>query len=218
MPTVQKLAAVKPQGELKQKTKPRQKKPVAESVKTEEAVPIVEPVQVTEPVIVEEPAIESDSLEKQLEDLRDLIGSTIKELHEKLKTLRSVDVSIKKLGISFKKELKSKKKRKMKKDGVVSEHGFNASVKISDELAEFLELEKGSKLRRPQVTSLISKYSDKYGLKESTNKSIFNPDAKLKKILGPAIYPLTKGSEVNGYGIFNLQKYLSRHFIKEAPL
>jgi chromatin remodeling complex protein RSC6 len=217
MPTVQKLAPVKPTVDAKQKTKPKQKKPEP----VVEAVP--EPV-VEAPVVVPEPVssdseVPTDSIEKQLEDLRETISSAIKELNDKLKTFRSVDASIKKLGSSIKKELKSKKKRKTKRaDGVSSEHGFNAPVKISDELAEFFDLEKGSKLRRPEVTSLISKYADKYGLKESTNKSIFNPDAKLQKLLGPAVYPLTKGSEVNGYGIFNLQIYLKKHFVKDTAV
>ena len=94
---------------------------------------------------------------------------------------------------------------------------FQAPVAISPALAKFLEVEPDTKLRRPDVTSLISKYADKHGLKKATDKTIFLPDDKMKKLFGPAIHFLRKGSEVKGYGMFNLQTYLKPHYVKAEP-
>lgn len=205
-----------------EKKKTTKKVAVVEQPKVEE--PKVELPKVEEPKVVEsetevESESESESLEKQFDDLKDMVTVTIKELNDKLKTFRSIESAIKKLGSSIKKELKlSKKKKTRKNSNMSSEHGFNAPVKISDELADFLDMKKGSKLRRPAVTSLISQYADKHNLKDEKNRGIFRPDAKLKKILGAAIHPLKKGSDVKGYGIFNLQIYLKKHFIKETPV
>jgi chromatin remodeling complex protein RSC6 len=213
MTTAMKSSAKK-QIQVDKSKKPKQKKEVVE--KPVETAAVTESVPV--PVEVQDvlPPVDTDSLEKQIEDLRDMISDIVKELNEKLKTFKSVGSVLNKLSSSIKKELKSSKKRKIRKtDSVSSEHGFNAPVKISDELADFLSLEKGSKLRRPEVTSLISKYANEHGLKDESNRAIFKPDAKLEKLLGPAIYPLKKGVDTKGYGIFNLQIYLKKHFLKE---
>lgn len=203
--------------EKKKVSKPRESKkkvevPVEEQHVQAQQVPSVEsPKQ-------EESDQEPESLETQLEDLKELVASTIKELNEKLKTFRTIETIIKKLGSSIKKELKSSKKKKSRKNSnMSSEHGFNAPVSISDELANFLGVSEGTKMRRPAVTSLISKYADAHNLKDEKNRGIFKPDKKLTRIFGPPIHPLKKDSDVKGYGIFNLQKYLSKHFIKETP-
>jgi chromatin remodeling complex protein RSC6 len=203
--------------EKKKTSKKTAVKPDVEELKVE--APKVEAPKVEEPEVESETEVEVESLEKQFDDLKEMVTLTVKELNDKLKTFRSIEAAIKKLGSAIKKELKlSKKKKTRKNSNMSSEHGFNAPVKISDELADFLDMKKGSKLRRPAVTSLISQYADKHNLKDEKNRGIFRPDSKLKKLLGPAVHPLKKGSDVKGYGIFNLQIYLKRHFIKEAPV
>lgn len=195
------------------KTTVQKKKVVPEPEMPVETAPVPETPEVPAP------EAEEQDVEKQLEHLREIVNSTIKDLNEKLKTFKTIESVIKKLGTSIKKELKSSKKKKTRKNSnISSEHGFNAPVKISDELADFLQVDRGTKLRRPEVTSLISKYANENNLKDEKNRGIFKPDAKLKKLLGPAVHPLKKKSEVKGYGIFNLQIYLKRHFVKEQPV
>ncbi len=198
----------------KVKQKESKKKIPEESPVTVEQVPPQPPVEQSEEQEEQEP----ETLEKQLEDLKEMVSTTIKELNEKLKTFRTIETVIKKLGSSIKKELKSSKRKKSRKNSnMSSEHGFNAPVAISDELALFLGVSQGTKMRRPQVTSRISQYANEHNLKDEKNRAIFNPDKKLTRIFGPPVHPLKKGSDVKGYGIFNLQKYLSKHFIKETP-
>ena len=129
-----------------------------------------------------------------------------------MKVMKGLDQEFKRISVDVKKHIKTKTK-KVRAQGS-SNHGFNAPSLISDELADFLSLERGSLLRRPQAGSLISKYANEKGLKDASNGSIFLPDKNLKKILGPAVFPIKKESDNKGYSIFNLQKYLKRHFIK----
>lgn len=194
-----------------------EKKKVSRTKKTTvQEVPVEQTVTVDQVSTVEQEQ-EQETLEQQLDDLKEMVASTIKELNEKLKTFRTIETAIKKLGSSIKKEFKSNKRKKSRKNSnMSSEHGFNAPVAISDELAHFLGVAQGTKMRRPAVTSLISKYANDHNLKDEKNRAIFKPDKKLTRIFGPPVYPLKKGSETKGYGIFNLQKYLSKHFIKET--
>jgi chromatin remodeling complex protein RSC6 len=192
------------------------KSSVKKSKKVKEPV-----VKVEEPVVkVEEPVeepVDEESLTDRVNKLTLLVSETSKEIHEKLKVFKIVERDLKRVSIMLKKELK-KKNRKQRKTGEASKHGFNAEVRISDELADFLNMERGSKLRRPKVTSLISAYANSRDLKDKNNRGIFRPDTALKKIFGPAIHPLKKGNDEKGYNIFNLQIYLKRHFISEKKL
>lgn len=194
--------------------------------------PVLEPIQkkVKQPKAVEEPVtevvaeqaveepvaeaeVEEDSFESRLDTLRVSLQTFSSEIAEKLKTVKSIEHELKKLSVLAKKEFK-KKSKKSKKG--VSNSGFNAPVLISDELASFLKMPKGSVLRPPQVSSLISKYATEHNLKEETNRAIYKCDNKLKKLFGPAVHPIKKSEPElgNGVSIFNLNSYLKRHFTK----
>lgn len=182
-------------------------------------VPVVEtpPPVVEEPVAepVSEAASEEDvSVEKQIDALRETLNANVKEITEKLKVFKTVEHELKKLAVLAKKEFKKKAKKSGTKK--TSNHGFNALVKISNELADFLNLPHGSVIRPPQVSSLISKYAIERGLKEEGNKAVYKCDAKMKKLLGAPIYPVKKSEPALGMGvsIFNLNSYLKPHFTK----
>jgi chromatin remodeling complex protein RSC6 len=180
----------------------------------EEPIPVVEPT-IEEPIPVVEPTIEeNDNLfETKLVDLRAQLASVIEEFAEKTKVFKTIDQELKKLSILAKKEFK-KKSKKSKKG--ISNSGFNAPVIISDALAQFLGLPNGSQIRPPQVSSLISKYANENGLKDETNKAVYQCDEKLKKLLGPLIHPIKKSEPElgNGVSIFNLNSYLKHHYTK----
>ena len=133
------------------------------------------------------------------------------------KELKALSNDLKTLQSQVKKSLKASVKRKHTKRSANSPlHGFIKPVKISDDLAEFLNEEKGFMISRPQVTKRISQYIRSNSLSDPTNGSFFLPDDKLKKILGEPKYLLkSKQPELgHGYSYQNLQSYLSTHFIK----
>lgn len=131
------------------------------------------------------------------------LSSKTKELTEQLKKIKS----------TYQKDFKKKDKKKI---STPNTHGFNASVAISNDLAKFLGLPLGSKLRRPEVTILINKYANEKGLKNPENKGIYNVDENLQKLFGPPVYPLRSDSSQFGYDMFNLQKYMKPHFEKKS--
>jgi chromatin remodeling complex protein RSC6 len=195
--------------------------PVVEEVPLP-VVPVIEPTPVVPEPVVEETTteevvdeVEEISMETQLLTLKDLVNTTVKDLSEKMKVFRTIEHDLKKLSVVALKEAKKNKKNKKAKK-LSSLHGFNAEVKISTELAEYLSIDPNGLYRPPQISSLFSNYAKANGLKDETNKAIYKPDAKTLKLLGPLIFPIKKANPElgNGVSIFNLNSYLKPHFTR----
>lgn len=77
---------------------------------------------------------------------------------------------------------------------------------ISDELADFLKVERGTKMRKSQAISLINEYIIRNNLQ---NGGIIHADEKLIKILN-----LKYGDDLT---YFNMQKFLHHHFSDTKP-
>jgi len=88
-------------------------------------------------------------------------------------------------------------------------NGFNKELDISDEFRGFLGLEKDTKLSRSQGTKQLTAYVNAQGLKDPNNGRIILLDDKLRNLLNPP-----EGTVVT---FLNLQKYLSPHYLKDAP-
>lgn len=83
--------------------------------------------------------------------------------------------------------------------------GFAAPVKISPELCDFMGVEHNTFVSRTDVTKHINSYIKTHKLQDAVNKTVINPDAKLKTLLN------ITDNEVVEY--FSLQKRLNPHFI-----
>ena len=81
-------------------------------------------------------------------------------------------------------------------------------TRISDELAKFLDKPSGSEMARTEVTRDINKYIRAHNLQDKENGRKINPDTKLATLL-----KLKKTDELT---YFNLQRYMSPHFAKNA--
>ena len=82
---------------------------------------------------------------------------------------------------------------------------FIKPAKISDELASFLEIKKGTEMSRIEVTRDINKYIRANKLQNSENKHKINHDNTLS-----TLFKLNDSDELTYY---NIQKYIGRHFI-----
>ena len=121
-------------------------------------------------------------------------------------------------------ELKTLEKRTMKELKVVNKmnnkrkkkpvtrapSGFVKPTKISDELASFLGKPFGSEMARTEVTREINAYIRANNLQDKTNGRKINPDTQLAKLL--------KVGAQDELTYFNLQRYMSPHFTKKAPV
>lgn len=83
---------------------------------------------------------------------------------------------------------------------------LNQPKLISNELADFLGIKHGTLISRVDITKEIFSYIRTHNLQEKQFSRIINPDKKLKQLLN------ISDSEQLSY--FNLQKYLTPHFIK----
>jgi len=85
--------------------------------------------------------------------------------------------------------------------------GFAKPSKVTKELCEFMKRNEGTEIARTEVTKALIEYIRKNNLQNQTNHRIIVPDEKLKILLG-----IERGEVLTH---FNLQKYLSKHFIKK---
>jgi chromatin remodeling complex protein RSC6 len=108
------------------------------------------------------------------------------------------------------KQLEKNVKKQMKNKNNVTEirapSGFCKPTKISKELCEFIGKNEGTEMSRVEVSSEIHKYIRKNNLQNKTIGRIINPDEKLKILLD-----IKHGEELT---YFNIQKYMTKHFIK----
>jgi hypothetical protein len=107
---------------------------------------------------------------------------------------------------------KANAKRARKQKGNRSPSGFVKPTLISPELATFLGKETGVQMARTEVTREINTYIRANSLQDKENGRKINADEKLSSLL-----KLGKGEELT---YFNLQRYMSPHFIKTvvAPI
>jgi len=86
--------------------------------------------------------------------------------------------------------------------------GFVRPNQISNELAEFLGKPVGTEMYRVDVSHFINSYIRINNLQDPQNDRNINPDTKLRALL--------KLGENDELTYFNLQKYMSPHFIKNG--
>lgn len=97
------------------------------------------------------------------------------------------------------------KNTKKKKKNV---SGFAKPTLISNDLADFLNISRGSKVARTEVTKLLSEYIKKNNIQNPENKKEILLDDNLDKLFGKYI----QGKKTIEW--FGMQKYLKYHFIK----
>jgi chromatin remodeling complex protein RSC6 len=143
----------------------------------------------------------------------DLLSNVMNEFSTNLQALTSMLANLrtefKNLSKVVNRELKQASKSSRRKrggGGNKQPSGFVKPTLITEELATFLGREKGTEMARTEVTKEINQYIRANNLQDSKNGRHINPDAKLKKLLS------YDGAETLTY--FNLQKYLSPHFVK----
>ena len=124
--------------------------------------------------------------------------------------MTSMQQSIKCLEKSVKKQMKELKKEaiKTKAKGNKAPSGFAKPSKVTKELCEFMNKTEGTEIARTEVTRALIAYIKEHKLENTTNSKIIAPDEKLKVLLG-----IEDGQELN---YFNIQKYMNKHFVKNA--
>lgn len=169
------------------------------------------------PVVVDEDSVTSPNTDKTIDDDSkelteiDLLGKNLLNLttilgnfSKQIKDIQNEMKTIQKQYNKVSKEYAKMTKKRNNKNNKPS--GFAIPTKLSDEMLEFLGLEKDVKVPRNEVLKLINKYIVENNLREEKDKRIILPDKKLKKLLN-----VKKNDKVT---YFNLQSFLKTHFVK----
>lgn len=149
-------------------------------------------------------------------DITEELFSQFDQLISQLTTMKSqitgIQQNIKQLEKSVKKQMKGLKKEvtKTKNKGNRQPSGFAKPSKVTKELCEFMNKTEGSEIARTEVTRALVAYIKENKLENATNSKFISPDNKLKGLLG-----LDEGQELT---YFNIQKYMNKHFVKNAEV
>jgi len=143
---------------------------------------------------------EAHPVDSKIADLLKVVVSLKTELSNVATQLKDLDKLVKKerkaQAVSVKKTSESVVKRK--------KTGLAVPRSVSDEMAEFMEIDKGSEVARTMVTARIVAYIKEHDLEKSDNRRIILPDSKLK-----TLFNCSDGDEVT---YFNMQKFINHHF------
>lgn len=146
---------------------------------------------------------DGDELFLQFEQLNiqlNLMKSQISVIQQHVKVLEK----------NVKKQMKGLKKEaiKSKSKGNRAPSGFAKPSKVTKELCDFMNKAEGTEIARTEVTRALVAYIKENKLENAQNSKIISPDNKLKSLLG-----LDHEQELT---YFNIQKYMNKHFIKNA--
>ena len=128
------------------------------------------------------------------------------EIETRLALLEAENVKIKTDLKKLQKTLKKLAKENEDPDKPKKLSGFAKPMRLSNELTTFLGVDSETMMARTDVTKEINKYVKANNLQNPNNKREIILDAKLKTIINaPAEEQVT---------FFNLQKFMSLHYIK----
>ena len=88
--------------------------------------------------------------------------------------------------------------------------GFAMPSLLSNELYEFLGIEKGKKVPRKDVTKMMNEYIKTNELRDEADKRTIRPN--------PALHKIFRSTDNDEISYFNLQKFMKHHFVKESDL
>ena len=146
------------------------------------------------------------------EQLFSQFDNLVSQLNLMKNQINGIQQNIKQLEKSVKKQMKCLKKevikKKVKNKGNRQPSGFAKPSKVTKELCEFMNKEEGTEIARTEVTRALVSYIKQNKLENISNSKIISPDDKLKILLG-----LDDSQELT---YFNIQKYMNKHFVKNA--
>ena len=137
-------------------------------------------------------------------DFSEDFSHVLENLSQLRKNITIIQNQIKGLETRVKREQDKHTKNRNKKK---NQSGFAKPTKISDELCEFMGMEKGTELARTEVTKHLHEYIKKNSLQVESNKTLIVPDSNLKSLLA------LEDDVAKEIHFFSLQKYMNKHFV-----
>ena len=142
-----------------------------------------------------------DNVEEE-DNISKMFGDVLSTLTTFRSQITGIQMGIKTLEKTVKKEMKGLKKVKHK--GSRKTSGFAKPTRISKKLCVFMARPEGTELARTEVTQYVIQYIADKKLQNPHNRKTILPDTALKDLLG-----VTDTDELT---YFNIQKYMNKHF------
>ena len=137
------------------------------------------------------------------------LGAYIAEVQRVQKELKELDKSGRTLLKEYNVVVKQmSRKTKSARSSERAQSGFAMPSLLSDELYEFLGIEKGTKVFRKDVTRQINSYITDNNLRDPDDLRQIKPNAILHKIF--------RSTDQDEITYFKMQRFLKHHYIKEA--
>ena len=161
---------------------------------------------------VEDKKIMTTDPDQESTDVIQVFRSKLTEYNTKILDINNLVKELSQFGKSLEKDFtiiskmiaKTTKKNKSDKPRPLS--GFAVPSALTDELYDFLKIQKGELVPRKDVTKMINDYIKENSCRDEKDKRKIVPDAALKKLFG--------SSEDDKITYFNLQTYMKHHYIK----
>ena len=182
------------------------------TTKKEEPAPVAAAsvVDTPAPAVVEEVTVNYASMNASLVvSLQRVINET-KDAIKSVRTMKTM----------HEKELKENKNAKKKEKRTrTSQAGFAVATKITPQLAAYIGVDSVDSLSRTDAVKIIHERIVEKNLQDPEDRRIirYENDKELKTLLGlPEAFKVNnKGEKDTKLSYFNLQRYISHHFIKE---
>jgi hypothetical protein len=180
--------------------------PKAEAAVAAAAVPVVAATSVVASTTAM-PAVEApveDSWQTDLRSVQTMLLTARETCSTALAALKALERRVTR-EVREAKKSRRKARKELAEGETAAPSEFQKLKPISDELSTFLGLGKSAQMSRAEVTRSISGYIKANGLNDGQK---VRHNAALRTLLGI--------SETDELTIFNMQKYLNRHYIKPA--
>jgi chromatin remodeling complex protein RSC6 len=160
----------------------------------------------TKPESTGESAIVKGLLDPEIKDEFSGVLTTLSAFRQHITMLQNQVRGLEK-HVNKKMKTLQREAKKNKNKGNRKPSGFAVPTKITDQLCEFMNKEKGTMVARTEVTQYIIEYIRENALQKDGNRKFIKPDVKLATLLD------VKDDDEVTY--FNIQRYMNKHFVKE---
>lgn len=180
------------------------KSTVAKPVVPETPAPVAVSPPAPSPVPAPQPPAPVPTTET--DDFNTKFESAFEKVTQVANAAKELIVLLKTMQKAYAKSAKTTKKARKVSNEKRPPSGFAKPALLSDELCEFLKIEKGSLRARTEVTRMLNKYISENALQKQGDRRVIVPNAELKKLMN-----LADGQELT---YFNLQTHIKHHFKK----
>ena len=190
------------------KTKAKSKVSVSKGKQTEAEAVVKPAVAVVKPAVVDN-VIVAEGTDKWEPSLGDEFAVALNTLGGLRTSITQLQTKLRTLQKRAEKEIRTAQKTNKKKRAAGpprAPSGFVKPTPITSELADFLGKDHGIEMARTQVTREINSYIREHNLQDPSNGRRIIPDQALRTLL--------RVPQKDELTYFNLQRYMSHHFVK----